>query len=222
MDDNYIDISWPITESITAWKDNKTVKYERVRTWEKDQARQSIITMDIHTGTHIDAPSHFLQSGPTIEHMPIDKVIGNCVVLDLTTVDNAISSKHLEQSHHTFSPGDIILFKTKNSNLSATEKFNHDFIYLDISGATFLADKKIKAIGTDYLGIERQQPAHETHTILLGNGIPIIEGLRLANVNPGKYFLICLPLNIIGLEGAPARAILQKERKKMTTKLFDP
>ena len=81
-------------------------------------------------------------------------------------------------------------------------------MYIENTGAQYLVEKKVKAVGIDYLGIERNQPGHPTHSELMSNGIVVIEGLRLAHVEPGRYMIVCLPLNVIGLDGAPARAVL--------------
>jgi arylformamidase len=200
------DISWPISPAMTAYKDKKTVRFEHLKNFENDAVRESIITLGSHSGTHVDAPSHFVKDGQTIEHMNLAAVNGDCVVLDLSAVDGGIAKEHLEDKD--IQAGDIILLKTKNSALDATAPFNPNFIYLAESGAHYLVERNVRAVGIDYLGIERSQPAHETHVQLFNAGITILEGLRLADVAAGKYFLCCLPLNIQGLEAAPARAIL--------------
>jgi arylformamidase len=103
---------------------------------------------------------------------------------------------------------EIILFKTKNSLLEPTEKFDPHFIYLDVSGATFLVEQNVKAVGIDYLGIEREQKDHGTHKILLEHNIPIIEGLRLKHVQAAYYMFYCLPILFKHIDSSPARAIL--------------
>ncbi len=204
-----IDISWPITEKITQYKDRKDVHFTDKRIFEKEQVRSTIITLGSHTGTHIDAPSHFIQDGDTVETFPLEKLIGRCVVIDCTHVKNAITTDDIKSVK--LLENAIVLFKTKNSALSPTAPFEYNFIYLDQSAAEYLAQQKVKAVGIDYLGIERNQPGHETHKALLQMGIPIIEGLRLQYVKPGEYELFCLPIAIQGLEAAPARAILLKK-----------
>lgn len=206
---NLYDISWPITPEMTAYKDKKTVSFEIVKNFEEDGVRESIITLSSHTGTHIDAPAHFLSDGQFVDNNLITNFSGSCTVFDLSHITESISRTDLENL--VINEGDIILFKTKNSLLSPTEKFVPDFIYLNESGATYLAEKKIKTVGIDYLGIERNQPNHETHMVLMSNNITIIEGLRLDHVPPGQFFLWCVPLAIIGLEAAPARALLIQE-----------
>jgi len=169
--------------------------------------RESVIRLGAHSGTHIDAPAHFISAGATIDQLALATINGPCIVIDCTTITDCITAQFLQSQ--SINHSDRILLKTRNSFLLHTDPFNPAFVYLDASAATYLVQCGIQAIGIDYLGIERAQPAHETHTVLMQHGITIIEGLRLAHVNPGPYELICLPLAIIGLEAAPARAALR-------------
>lgn len=203
------DISWPIFEGMTAYKDKSTVKIEALKTFEKDKVRESIITLGSHTGTHVDAPAHFMEQGEVLHQISPLTFSGPCVVLDLTNVEERIMREDLEA--HTIEDGELVLLKTKNSDIPPTDPFNPKFVYLDITGAEYLAGKKVRAVGIDYLGIERNQPDHETHKELLGNNVGIIEGLRLDHVQAGQYFLWCLPLALIGTEAAPARAMLVQQ-----------
>jgi len=202
-----IDISWPISPAMTSYKNKKVVKFTKSKIFSRDHARENIITLSTHTGTHIDAPTHFLSKGKDINDLSLTHFSGKCRVVTLRVKDK-IEKKHLEKLRIT--KDSIILFKTRNSSTSPTAKFDTDFVYLAPSAALFLAEKNVKAVGIDYIGIERNHPLHETHRTLLEEGIPIIEGLRLAKVSNGEYMLICLPLNLIGLEAAPARAVLFK------------
>ena len=202
------DISWPISSTITGYKDKKTVSITQVKEFDRDNVRESTITINSHTGTHVDAPSHFLKDGKTIDQIALERLIGQAVVLDLTMVTDAITREHLEQHAGAINSGDIVLLKTTNSDLQPTAPFTPHFIYLHQSGARYLAEKNIKAVGIDYLGIERNQPGHETHVELFTHDVVIVEGLRLEHVQPGRYDFYCLPLKVVGLEAAPARALL--------------
>jgi len=201
-----IDISWPISENTTEYKDRKTIIFERTKVFDVDGVRESNIAMNSHTGTHIDAPAHFTQDGAYIDHVKLASCIGTCHVLDFTDVDNCITKSDLKK--HEITQGDIILFKTKNSFLIDSQAFDKNFIYLEHSGAQYLADKKVKSVGIDYLGLERDQPDHASHKRLMEKNIAIIEGLRLGHVTPGQYFLCCLPIYVTHLEASLARAIL--------------
>ena len=200
------DISWPISKDTTAYKDKKTINFQTVKTFEKDGFYESTIAMSAHSGTHIDAPLHFQKDGATIDQLDLFQVIGKCKVFDMSMVTDGITQDHLEnldiQAH------DIILFKTSNSASQPTDKFNPQFIFLEVSGAHYLVQRNIKAVGIDYLGIERGQAGHLTHNLLFKHNITIIEGLRLQGIKQGSYFLCCLPLATVGLEAAPARAVL--------------
>lgn len=200
------DISWPISTATTGYKDKKVVHFKPLKSIDNDGVRETEITLDAHTGTHIDAPSHFARDGKTIDQLDLGSVIGPCKVIDMSVVTNGITRGHLENIE--IDRGDIILFKTTNSAMQPTDKFSPHFIYLEISGAQLLVQRKVRAVGIDYLGIERSQPGHLTHNELFKYNITVIEGLRLQQVKPGNYFLCCLPLNLIGLEAAPARAVL--------------
>lgn len=201
-----IDISWPISEKMTTYKNKKSVELHAAKEFEKDNARETTIIINSHVGTHIDAPSHFLKNGKTIDQISLDKFIGKCQVLDLTNVEEYISDKELEK--FDIKENEIILLKTKNSYKTETEEFDPSFIYLNAAGAKFLVSKKIKSVGIDYLGIERNQPGHPTHKSLLEAQIPIIEGLRLREINEGSYEFSCLPINLHSSDAAPARAII--------------
>jgi arylformamidase len=202
-----IDISWPVSQETTTYKDKKTLVFKKVKKFKENGVRDSDLSLNLHTGTHVDAPAHFIEDGNFIDEVSLSNLIGSCIVLDLTNLEDKISQKDipdLEQNQ-------IVLFKTKNSFYPTNKRFKKDFIYLDKFAAQKLVDLKIKSVGIDYLGIERDQKNHDTHKILLSKNIPIIEGLFLKNVDAaaaGKYFLICLPINLIETEASPARAVL--------------
>ena len=165
-------------------------------------AYETRINMNLHTGTHIDAPLHFVEGGGTIDGMPLEKTICRCRVIDVTHVVEGISAKDFQGK--TIEEGDFVLLKSRNSFEDILEG---DFVYLDSTGAQYLKDKGIAGVGSDALGIERAQPHHETHKALLGTGIVILEGLRLADVPEGEYLLIAAPVKIQA-EAAPVRAML--------------
>lgn len=205
-----VDISWPISRDITSYKNKKTVEFTPTKQFEQDNARETIIQLSCHTGTHVDAPSHFLEQGIPIDQLNLATLISRCTVIDCTDNSTSLSKSYLEQKIRP-KAGDVLLFKTPNSFLHPTDLFDPNFVFLDYSGAQWCAENNIKTVGIDYLGIERGQQNHETHSILFMHNITIIEGLRLASVEQDEYLLVCLPLNIIGLEAAPARAVLIKQ-----------
>ncbi len=176
---------------------------EAIKTFEKDGFNESTIKFNLHTGTHIDAPFHMIDQGETVEKLDLNKLITKCRVLDMTHVVGRISQKNL--INFEIKKDEFILFKTKNSY---SEIYEEDTIFLDSTGAKFLAELSVSGVGIDSLGIERSQPDHSTHKILMEHGIIILEGLRLKDVPQGEYFMCALPLKLQGTDGAPARVIL--------------
>lgn len=201
-----IDISWSLDASTPLQPDQQPVLFEPIKTFVKDEARETIIHLNAHAGTHIDAPSYLLRDGKTVDQIDLYTCVGPSQVLDLTDVQVCIKEEHLRS--HEIREGDIILLKTKNSSIDTTAAYNPNFVYLDHSAAQYLVKQKVKTIGFDYLVIESQKEGHRSHKELLENNITLIEGLRLFYVTPSLYFLFCLPLYVLGIEAAPARAVL--------------
>lgn len=200
------DISREIFEDMVVYKNKKenAPKISKTRTL-KEGANESRIDIAVHTGSHIDAPCHMLQNGKTIDEIDLDRFVGKCIVVDFTKVRGAITKKHFQNIK--IQKDDIVLLKTKNK---LEKTFDYNFTYLEKTGAEYLVSKKIKAVGIDSLGIERNQPNHPTHKILLRKNIPIIEGLDLSKVKQGRYFFHGLPLKIRKGDGSPVRAVLVK------------
>jgi arylformamidase len=168
-------------------------------------ANLSHLCMGSHTGTHIDAPVHFLEGGATVDDLPLDALVGPAVVV---SPDAELITADLLSALAIPKDATRILFKTRNSALLHQPTFSTDFVSVDPSGAQWLVDRGVKLVGVDYLSVEKfRSEKHETHLILLGAGIPIIEGLDLGEVQPGSYDLICLPLRVPA-DGCPVRALL--------------
>ena len=202
---NIYDISMSINPNMMVYKnrEEKKVKIKNTKNHKDHWIYESRIDMDLHTGTHIDAPLHILNDGKKIDELSLSKLVTRCRVLDFTNVKESISKDDLKSKD--IKEGDFILLKTKNS---LSDEFNENFVYLDKVGAKYLAKIKVKGVGIDALGIERSQKDHETHKMLMENNIYIIEGLRLEEINEDNYILIALPLKISGAEASPCRAIL--------------
>ena len=199
------DISMPISETIKVYKGRpeKKPKIETQFDFKTGSSYESRLTMNLHTGTHIDAPLHMIEGGATMESIDIRSLFTECRVLDLCSCEGSIGKEDLE--NFNIESGSLLLLKTRNSFSDILEG---DFIYLNESGARYLAEKKLKGVGIDALGIERDQSGHETHLNLMNNGVLIIEGLRLSEVPEGNYVLSALPLSIPGVEASPMRAVL--------------
>lgn len=202
------DISAPIWEEMPVYKnrEEKKTKFQVTSDFTKGSVHETRINMDVHAGTHVDAPLHMFSEGQTIEHTPIEKLVGQAKVFDLTHVKEGVSKEDLADLD--IQQDDFVLFKTSNS---FDEEFNFDFIYVQEDAAQYLAEKGIRGVGVDTLGIERAQPGHPTHKTLMSKEIIIIEGLRLAEVEAGEYFMVAAPIKLIGTDGAPARVLLMRD-----------
>jgi len=208
-----IDISLPVSASLPVWPGDPPVWKERIQKMEQgDDANVTALRFGAHTGTHMDAPYHFIENGRTIDEIAPHEMIGTVQVvqiddkIDLITVD-VIEHLHIDPAIQK------ILFKTRNSHLWAEhqKEFDTGYVGIDESAANRLVEMGIRLLGVDYLSVapyENQTPVHQT---LLGAKIILLEGLNLSEVTPGIYELVCLPLKLAGADGAPARAVLFQE-----------
>ena len=199
------DVTGTIFEGMAVYKD-KPEKQPKMNPQTTGEVTETQLEMNVHTGTHIDAPRHMIMDGETFESISLDKLVGPCKVLDLTAAENGISKAELKR--FDIQQDDFILLKTRNS---FEENFNFDFVYLAEDGAAYLSELGIRGVGTDALGIERSQEGHPTHKTLFAGGIIIIEGLRLKEVEQGDYFMVAAPLKLTGTDASPARVLLFDE-----------
>ncbi|HEV8544250.1 MAG TPA: cyclase family protein [Verrucomicrobiae bacterium] len=209
MGKKWIDISVMIKPGMAHWPDNPEIRVERMLDMERgDVCNVSVLSMGSHTGTHMDAPLHFIRDGKSLDQMPPDATIGPCRVIEIKDKE---SIKVEEIQGQRIKPGERILFKTPNSKKpSASDNFDENFVYISKEAAAYLAKAKIMTVGIDYLSVGGfKKDGVETHHALLGAGIWVIEGLNLARVKPGRYELCCLPLKVLKSDGAPARALLR-------------
>ncbi|MFY9422002.1 MAG: cyclase family protein [Bacilli bacterium] len=195
------DISMTISEKMPVYK-NRDEKKPGLLPERKGHVYETRLEMNLHTGTHVDAPLHMLPDGKTVLDYPLEKFIAPCRVLAFPET-RKIGAAELQTKQ--IEKGDFVLLKTANSE---SDVFEFDFAYLSADGAEYLKELGASGIGIDALGIERDQEGHPTHKILLGAGIPVLEGLRLKDVPEGRYLLLALPLKIEGAEAAPVRAVL--------------
>ena len=174
-----------------------------------DVCNLSQFSSSVHIGTHMDAPRHFLTGGQGMETMPINATIGPARVIAIQDPDLIQVS---ELARHHIQKGERLLFKTKNSERHwKTPVFQTTFVHIPESTAKYLAECQVRTVGVDYLSVGGYETdSAETHRALLGAGIWVIEGLNLEHVDPGDYELVCLPLKLVGSDGAPARAVLRK------------
>ncbi len=204
----YIDISAPIHDSMTGWPGLPHVSVHKFQDLHKgDDVNVTTFSMPVHSGTHIDAPRHIFKNGNDISALDFDCVIGPCRVIELSG-QKSIRKEQLET--YKIGEGERIIFKTSNSAVDWTSKnFKRDFIYLSTQAAQYLAALGVKTVGIDYISTGNRGNYKLVHSILYEAGICIIEGLNLSEAIAGNYELYCLPLNILGADGAPARAVLR-------------
>lgn len=198
----------PLQHDMQVYK-NREVNRPRLtddRTHEDDKICEHRLEINLHTGTHLDASLHVLPDGKTIDAFPLQLSLLPVCLLDLTSVKGPIMP--VDIMHADIPTGCALLLKTKNS---LSDDFDPEFVYLSKEAAALIAEKKPALVGIDSLGIERGQPGHPTHKALFKQDIWILEGLRLAEVNPEKaYNLHILPLNIKDAEASPVRAVLSE------------
>lgn len=203
------DISLPVSPHLPVWPGDPSIQMERFSRIEDGAAANvSRIAMGLHTGTHVDAPYHFLAEGSKVNEMSLKVLIGRAYVVHLPDVD-CITAAVLEQAE--IPPRTRrLLFKTRNSEYWKDHRlgFQTDFVALSEDGARYLVERGVRLVGVDYLSVAPFNNSVPTHQVLLNAGIIVVEGLDLSKVAQGRYALYCLPLNLVGAEGAPARAIL--------------
>jgi arylformamidase len=207
----YIDISVPVSPDLPSWPGSPAIQFERSLDLEKDDiATDTTLHFSVHTGTHVDAPLHFIRDGKSVDQIKLDVLIGETFVAVLPDEVESITADLLDKLPL---PDQVnrLLLRTRNSYLWQTRvsEFQPDFVALTTDAAQWIVDQGIQLIGVDYLSVQRYCDGPETHQILLNAEVVIIEGLNLTEVSEGVYDLICLPIKLQGVEGAPARVILK-------------
>ncbi len=208
-----IDISVPISNNMPIWLGDPPVEFEKLSSIDQgDSVNTTALKMSVHTGTHIDAPYHFIESGQRVDQISLDKLIGEVFVMVIDDGIDVITEKVLKThpANHQLRETPKVLFRTRNSHFwkDQAHDFNRGYVGIDKSGAEFLKQRQLELIGIDYLSIAPYADTKNPHEILLSNGTILLEGLNLINVSEGIYNLLCLPLNISNCEGAPCRAAL--------------
>jgi arylformamidase len=201
-----IDITVPVREGMPVYDRNPGVRLELAQSLERgDGANVSRLDFGTHTGTHVDAPNHFLPGAAGIEALPLEAMIGPAHVVDATSLTEDIDAAALEGLDIP-AGAERLLLKTKNSRLWELDHFTRDFIRLVESGARFCVERGMRLVGIDYLSVGDP----DAHRVLLEAGVVPLEGVDLRAVEPGSYELICLPIKLVGSDGGPARAVLTR------------
>jgi arylformamidase len=205
----WIDVTVPLGSNLVRWPGDPPLELERISDFSRgDESTFSSIRMGLHTGTHVDAPLHFVHGGDTVIEMPLDVMVGPARVIECFA--DVISAEEIEAGH--IESGERILFKTRNSALwEQGSGFREDFVHLSNEAARELAKRRPRLVGIDYLSVSGYRKNEvEVHRTLLEAGIWIVESLDLSRVEPGWHQLLCLPLKIVAAEGAPARVLVRR------------
>lgn len=191
-----LDVSVPVRPGMIVYPGDPDVRLERVSSIAGgDGFNLSRLDLGVHSGTHVDAPLHFVEDGASVETLPLDVLVGPCVVV--AGLEVAAVPAGAER----------VLFKTPNGRLWERDEFSEDFVALDGDAARALVSRGVRLVGIDYVSIGDE----EAHRVLLGAGVVAVEGLDLRAVEPGAYRLVCAPLKLAGAEGAPARVLLLRD-----------
>lgn len=206
------DVSVPICATTPTYPGDPVIEINKWSSLEDgDPANVTLIKFGVHTGTHVDAPAHFLEGGARVESLPLEILIGEAQVVEVPSSSPVIDERAVRDA--CSSGAYRILFKTRNSDFwNREQSFRTDYTYLDAGAANYLIEHNVKLVGIDYLSVERfKSEDFSTHRLLLSHEVVIVEGLDLREVPVGRYDLFCLPLRIRGGagDGAPARAVLR-------------
>ncbi len=203
-----IDISVPVDSATPLWPEAFGPHITPFLSMERGHVcNDSSLSFGLHTGTHVDAPLHFVKDGISVDKIPPETFIGPVLVVELPDAKE-IGEKELSTINISETT-ERILFKTSNSKLwGTTSKFKDDYVGITKTGAEWLSKRNFKLIGVDYLSIAKFTEAVDVHQILLGRGIVLLEGINLTEAQPGEYQLSALPAKFTGLEAAPVRAVL--------------
>ena len=214
--DGWIDVSAPLDPATTpVYEGDAPMKFDFLKDMRKgDGFTLSVLSLGAHSGTHIDAPMHFIREGAPVDRVALERLIGPARVIEIADGVQAIDA--IELNRHNWRGVERVFFRTRSSvrGWMRSPVFHRDFAYIAPDAAQLLADAGVRLVGIDYISAEQfGAPAPRTHQILLGKGIPIAEGLLLESVTAGDYDVIVLPMKIAGHEGAPARAVMRQRAR---------
>ena len=203
----YYDISLNLSTETVRWIVAPPLElHERRRMSRGDDANASALTVSVHAGTHVDAPFHFLPDGAGIDALPLERFIGPALVHEVA------ADRYITEAHVDAIPLDgarRVLFKTRNSALLKRRDYDPDFVAFSLDAARALVARGVELVGLDYLSVAHADEQVPVHRAFLEHGVVLLEGIDLSEVAPGPYELICFPLRLRGLDGAPCRAVLR-------------
>lgn len=204
-----IDVTVPLDANLPLYPGNTPFTIEPIkRIAQGDSSNVSSLHMSAHAGTHVDAPRHFFDAGAGADTLPLELLCGRARVVEVAS-RKGIGPEEL--AGLDLSEDIRLLIKTHNSRLWGSAEFHADYVGVTEAGARYLVERGVKVLGVDYLSVEEfRKPGAPAHHVLLGGGTIVIEGLNLRDVEPAVYELFCLPLRVVGADGAPARVVLRQ------------
>ncbi len=205
------DITVTITNDLPVWPGDPKVQLQRISKIEEgESANVSSVSMSVHSGTHMDAPYHFVRQGKTIDALPLEVLIGPVQVVEVSDAVGVINRQVILGCE--IKPGvERVLFKTRNSQFWPGKEFRTDFVGVDEGAAKALVEMKVRLVGIDYLSIAPYNASRPTHEVLLSHEVVVLEGCDLSQVKAGFYTLIALPTKFGAADGAPVRAVLMED-----------
>lgn len=204
------DVTVPLRQGLPLWPGSPGLEFESLSEISRGaEVNVGRVHLELHTGTHLDAPRHFVADGATVESLPLEVLVGPALVVEARDTSQ-IDAAWLERAGLESVP-QRLLFRTPSSEWwrRSESQFRDDYVALTADAARWLVDRGVRLVGIDYLSIQRFHDGPETHRILLGAGVIVVESLDLSQVEPGTYELICLPIPLVGAEAAPVRVILR-------------
>ncbi len=203
----YHDISLDLSSETVRWVSAPPLElHERRRMRRGDPANASAVTMSVHSGTHVDAPFHFIEDGAGIDSLPLEVFIGPALV-HAVDAERYITAEHVNAID--LGGATRVLFKTRNSQLLRKADYDPDFAAFSVDAARALVARGVRLVGLDYLSVAHADEQVPVHRAFLDHGVVLLEGVDLSAVAPGRYELICFPVKLRGLDGAPCRAVLR-------------
>jgi len=204
---SFHDISLKLTGETLRWVTAPPFELEERRRMSKgDPNNSSALNMSVHSGTHIDAPFHFVADGNTIDQLPVDRFIGPALVYAVEA-ERYITKEHVAGIR--LDGATRVLFKTRNSELLHQREYDPDFVAFSVEAAQSLVELGVELVGLDYLSVAHADEQVPVHRAFLDHGVVLLEGIDLSAVAPGHYELMCLPIPLGDSDGAPCRAVLR-------------
>ncbi len=203
----YYDITLSLSADTVRWVTAPPFELAKRRRMGKgDQNNSSALNMSVHSGTHIDAPFHFVDGGATIDELPLQLFIGPALVYAVDA-ERYITKEHVDNI--TLQGETRVLFKSRNSQLLHEPEYDPNFVAFSVEAAEALVEKGVRLVGLDYLSVAHADEQVPVHRAFLDHGVVLLEGIDLSAVEPGRYELMCFPMRILGSDGAPCRAVLR-------------